>query len=405
MKYLTLFSVLIYISGCQTLSQTHTPNDPVSIKPQTPELDQALLAIAMPGLLTYKPAVTNSIAPRKLVDKTNLWHRLQDGMSLKYAKPPQSDVKHISELASFQTRNPKLANKIFDKAEPYLHHIVDAIEQRGLPGELAMIPLVESKFNPQAYSHSNAAGLWQFIPMTAKRFKLTNNWWIDERRDVVASTEAALDYLEYLNKFFDGDWLLAIAAYNGGEGRVQRAIRKNKKLGRATDFWSLDLPAETREYIPKILSWAKVIKQPTSYKITLQKIPNEPHFTAIDMGSQVDLKRVAKMIGVPLEQLTQLNPAYKRQTIDPTPPHRILVPADKAFLVKKALVSLPTTERANWKRYKIKVGDSLSIIARKFGTTIKALKVANNLSSTIIRVGKTLVIPTIAEEAKEYAQN
>jgi membrane-bound lytic murein transglycosylase D len=272
-----------------------------------------------------------------------------------------------------------------------------------MPTELALLPFVESRYDPFAYSSGRASGLWQFIPSTGRHFKLKENWWLDERRDIIASTQAALGYLSSLHKRFDGDWLLALAAYNAGQGTVGRAITANKRKNKPTDYWSLSLPKETQFYVPKLLAWKKIINAPQDYDTRLAKIENKPQFTGINIGSQIDLAKLADMSAIHIDTLYALNPAYNRWATDPDAPHELLFPIEKADFIKNALKDYPIQERIQWHRYTIQANDSLGRIAARYNTTTSAIKSINQLSSSTIRIGKTLLIP-VASKGSQYYQ-
>lgn len=298
-------------------------------------------------------------------------------------------------------RNPGYMPRISRRAERYLHYILEEAEKRQMPTEMALLPVVESAYDPFAYSFGRASGLWQFIPSTGKHFGLEQNWWYDGRRDVVASTEAALDYLQHYYERF-GDWELALAAYNAGGGTVNKAIRKNRKAGKPTDFWSLQLPKETRNYVPKLLAVSKLVLDPEKYGTTLPKLENTAYFTKVDTGQQIDLAQAARLADTPLDQIYQLNPGFNRWATAPSGPHRLLIPVAKADQFKKALATLGPDERLEWVRYQVKAGDSLSIIAKKHHSTTALIQEVNQLSSNKIRAGSTLLIPKPSGELAEY---
>ena len=270
-----------------------------------------------------------------------------------------------------------------------------------MPLELALLPVVESAFNPVAYSRSRAAGLWQFIPSTGKHYGLTQNWWIDERRDVLRATEAALTYLQYLNRYFNGDWYLAIAAYNGGEGNVSRAMQRNAAAGRPTDFFSLDLARETREYVPKLLAISRIVANPADYGLQFAAIPNQPYFDVVDPGRQVHLGEAAELAGIARDDMFALNPAFNRMTTPPSGPHRLLVPVERVEPFRLALASSEGAERVAATatapppevRHRVRRGESLTGIARQYGVSVQTLRAANNMRGSVIHPGETLIVP------------
>ena len=244
--------------------------------------------------------------------------------------------------------------------------------------------------------------MWQFIPSTGKHFGLQQNWWYDGRRDVVAATRAAFDYLDSLAARFDGDWELALAGYNAGAGTVQRAIKRNRQQGRPTDFWSLKLPEETMRYVPKLLAIAKVMADPQQYGITLAEIPNRPYFENIDIGSQLDLALAADMAGISIEELYQLNPGFNRWATAPGGPHRLSIPVEHSERFSEALDALEPEKRLQWNRYQIRPGDNLGSIARKHNTTVALLRQVNKLNGNNIRAGRHLLIPVSTRSLDQY---
>ena len=280
--------------------------------------------------------------------------------------------------------------------------IIEELEKNNVPVEIALLPIVESAFDPFAYSHGRASGMWQFVPGTGKRFKMKQNWWYDGRRDIVASTEGAIKYMKYLHRFFDGDWMLALAAYNSGEGRVRSAVRKNKKLNKPIDFWSLDLPRETQAYVPKLLALADILKRPEDFNISLYNIENKAVVGLVDVHSQIDLAKAAQLADISLTELQHLNPGFNRWSTDPDGPHHLLLPLNKTAQFKEGLSKLSKNDRLAWQRYKIKNGDNLGAISNKFHTSIDLIKQVNNIKGNQIRAGKHLLIPVAAKSLDSY---
>ncbi|MED5431240.1 MAG: LysM peptidoglycan-binding domain-containing protein, partial [Pseudomonadota bacterium] len=255
------------------------------------------------------------------------------------------------------------------------------------------LPIVESAFDPFAYSHGRAAGPWQFIPSTGDYFGMKRTWWQDQRRDILKSTNAALDYLQKLSNRFDGDWLLALASYNAGGGTVSRAIRVNEDAGKPTDFWHLSLPRETTAYVPKLLAIAQIVRDPQAHGVTLHPIRNEPYFRTVDIGGQIDLAQAARLADISVEELYLLNPAFNRWATSPDGPHRLLIPVEREDRFRKGLAALPKGQRMQWARYEIQPGDNLGAIARKYRTTPQVLRSINKLKGSTIIAGRTLLIP------------
>lgn len=330
----------------------------------------------------------------------DLWQRIRNGFQLE-----ADDRRAVQQQLDWYVRHPAYITRVFTRAKRFLPYIVAEAESRGMPLEVALLPVVESAFDPFAYSHGRAAGLWQIIPGTGKRFGLKQNWWYDGRRDPVAATHAALDYLEYLYKLLDEDWLLAVAAYNSGEGNVKRAQRKNLNRSRDTDFWSLSLPKETEAYVPKLLAIRAVVADPESLGLTLPAIEDAPYFEEVPTDSQIDLALAADLAGLDIDELYALNAGFNRWATDPDGPHRLMVPVDAAPVLTQALADLPDRERVKWVRYKVKNGDVLSNIARKNGTTVELLRQVNGLNGSMIRAGKYLMIPTATRSLDSYTKS
>ena len=335
----------------------------------------------------------------KILPVIDIWPRVRDGFKLNLSV----DNKRTLIQRSWYKKHQRYMDRVLLRAEPFLHHIVSEIDRRGMPMEFALLPIVESAYDPFAYSHGRAAGIWQFIPGTGKAYNLKQNWWYDGRRDVVESTRAALDYLTALQKQFDGDWLLALAAYNSGAGTVRKAIRKNKRAKKPLDYWSLKLPKETQAYVPKLIALAQIIREPKHFNISLRSIANEPQFDIVPIGAQLDLAKAAEMAEIEVSDLYRLNPGYNRWATDPDGPHRLVIPIQKLELFRTNLASLPPEHRVKWTRYKIKSGDSLIRIAKNFSTTPKLLKQINRIKGNMIRAGKTLLIPQASHAMAAYS--
>lgn len=327
-----------------------------------------------------------------------IWDRIRAGFTL----PKSQHHKVLSELRWYAKHKAYL-NRVVDRAEPFLHFIMEEIEKRNMPAEMALLPIVESAFQPFAYSHGQAAGIWQFIPSTGRHYGLKQNWWYDGRRDIHASTIAALDYLQYLGKAFKGNWLHALAAYNSGIGTVSKAIRKNKRRGKATDFWHLKLPKETQGYVPKLMALTELISKPDRHSVDLKCIQNAPYFNVINTKAQIDLAVAAELADMDIEDLYKLNPGYNRWATDPAGPHQLLIPIEKTDQFKTGLLNIPTKNRITWKRYKIKPNQTLGHIANKFHITVTQLKQINKIRSNNIRVGRHLIIPVASKGMAHYA--
>ena len=329
------------------------------------------------------------------VKKHDLWQRIRSGHDLTPKVLPASVLKQ----RDWYLRNPSYLATVFNRAEPFIFYVTDELEKAGLPLELALLPIVESTYDPLAYSHSHAVGLWQFIPSTAKAFGLRRDRWYDGRRDVIYSTQAAVRYLQYLHKRFDNDWLLALAAYNSGEGNVRKSIRRNIKLGKKADFWSIKLPRETRNYVPQLLALATLIEDPEKYSIELPFIADEPYFEVVEIESQMDLNKVIEITGVEGTAFTRLNPAYRRSITPPKGKHSLLLPMGTAEPLRQLLA---TTDPKTWvphTEYLVMSGDSLSQIAQRFRVPTQWLKSRNSLTSDRLKIGQVLLIPHSGDTA------
>jgi membrane-bound lytic murein transglycosylase D len=331
------------------------------------------------------------------VPDTDLLAQLRRNFTLQ----PVWNARVEAQLKWF-VRNPEYLNRVFDRAQRYLPHIKAEIEARGLPVELTLLPIVESAYDPFAYSHGRAAGLWQIIPGTGKRFGIRQNWWYDGRRDVIDSTAGALDYLTYLHKMMDGDWLLAIASYNSGEGNVLKAVRRNKANAKPEDFWNLSLSRETSAYVPKLMALVEIVRDPAKYGLTLPEIIDEPQFAVAEVGGQLDLALAAELAGIDLDTLYAYNAGNNRWATDPDGPHRLLIPLEVAENFNDALAEVPVNERIRWQRHKIRNGEAISQIADRYHTTVATIRNANKLRNNTIRAGDYLMIPVATQPLSDY---
>lgn len=394
----TVFS----LSGClsQQARQDDTPPIPelAIAAPEAPPAPGAGDQDAETAPLIIEEEV--ELVDPEVVDQANtdLWERIRRGMMLQGGD--HSDI--ASDLAWFG-RHQAYLDRVADRAEPYMHLIVEEVERRGMPSELALLPVVESAFQPFAYSHGRAAGIWQFVPGTGRRFGLKQTWWYDGRRDVARSTHAALDYLQFLQKQFDGDWLLALAAYNSGEGTVLRAQRNNRRKGKATDFWSLNLPRETRGYVPKLLAISALVNDPAAHGVSFKPIADRPFLAEVDVGSQIDLDLAAELAGISLDDMYRYNPAFNRWATDPEGPHTLLVPVDNAEAFRTRLAELPKEQRIQWVRHRITNGETLGTIASRYRTTVALIKSVNSIRGHTIRAGASIVIPVARKDLARYS--
>lgn len=328
----------------------------------------------------------------------NLWNRVLRQYQLNL----DIDNPRITSQLNWYKKHQNYLNRVSERAERYLYFIMEQIEVRDMPGEIALLPIVESAFDPFAYSHGRASGVWQFIPSTGRIYNLKQDWWYDGRRDIRLSTIGALKFLRGLAREFNGDWMLALASYNSGAGTVRKAIRKNKRRGKPTDFWSLDLPRETKDYVPKLFALAKLLADQEKYGLDFPYLPDQPYFAVVQTGSQMDLSQAAQLAEVDLEEIYKLNPQFNQWATSPNGPHELLVPVQQKEIIEANLASLPLGQRIKWQRYKVRSGDSLISIAKRFHTTPDALKQVNPIQGSLLRVGDMLLIPTAFQSAGNY---
>ena len=319
----------------------------------------------------------------------DLFDRIRAGFRLEDA----SERAAVDQQLRWYASNPDYLQRAFGRADLYLYYIVTELERRGMPLELALLPVVESAFEPYAYSRARASGLWQFIPGTGSKYGLKQDWWYDGRRDIVESTRAALDYLQSLHDEFNGDWLLAIAAYNCGEALVERAVDMNRAAGRSVAFWDLWLPRETKAYVPKLLAMKRLVLDPESYGLAFSPIPNQPYFVRVPTQGQVNLRIAAEIAGISPEELYELNPAFHRWATDPTGPHFVLVPVEAADVFADNITQLSADQRLGVAHYSVHRGDSLATVALKFHTSVTVLRELNDLPVGGIAVGDDLRVP------------
>jgi len=374
-KAVLLTLCCLALSACQ-----HTPDPSI---------------ISAPPVTNDEPHVGTNTLPEQhtvTVVSNNVIDRIRNGFGF-----PELDSKYVGDYEKWNSSHPTYLANLFKRSEPFLFHIVKEIEKRGLPMELALLPAIESAYKPNAVSRSKAVGLWQFIPSTGQSFGLTQDWWYDGRRDALLSTNAALDYLTNLNKRFNGDWFLTLAAYNAGQGTVSRAIRKNKRKGKKTNYQNLSLRSETRRYVPKIIALKNILNNPQAFDFELPVIANEPYFTVLPIQGQVDLQQFAKDSHIDHDLLRKLNAGFLRWASAPHGPQRLLIPIGDEEQLLAAQIAAQRVVEIDYQRHNISRGETLSGIADRYGVTVQALKTTNNLKSTSIRAGKQLLIPINAK--------
>ncbi len=303
----------------------------------------------------------------------------------------------VARHEKWYARHPDYVERMTDRAQRYLHFIVEEVEKRGMPMEIALLPMIESAFNPDAYSSARASGIWQFIPFTGKKYGMEQNWWYDGRRDIISATNGALDYLQKLHAEF-GDWELALAAYNWGEGAVRRAQQKNRQRKKPVNYASLRMPKETRNYVPKLMAVKNIVSDPARYGLMLQPIPDRPYFTAISTTHHMDVKLAAELAGISMEEFIALNPGYSRPVILQGEDNLLLLPADKIESFRANLENY-NEPLVTWQAYRSKKGESLDQLASRFDISAEKLKVVNGIHPRVRKCeGQTLLVPKSSEE-------
>jgi len=425
MKYLVVFTCLILITACSSTDTVRQDDDKLVVQNKAPLQSSKNICLEAEVLAgdgqkhdpqdcetDHKEGVAELIHPLEPIKvplpktpsintdvPSDIWDYIAQNLSLEI---PENQSRLDAQKAWY-LKHPTYMRRVANRARPFLHYIVEQLESQDIPLDIALLPIVESGFDPFAYSPGRAAGMWQFIPESGKRFGMPQNWWYDGRRDVIASTQGAINYLKFLHGMFDGNWMHALAAYNSGEGRVQRAIRKNQRKGKPTDFWSLDLPRETRAYVPKLLALADILRHGDKYNFKWPSIDNAPVLEVVDVGSQIDLAMAAEMAQLSLAELQALNPGYNQWATDPHGTHTMLLPIDKTEAFLQALSQVPPKERLRWERHKVRSGESIGKIASMYETTVNVIKSINELNSNTIYAGDYLLVPIALTDLSAYS--
>jgi len=319
------------------------------------------------------------------VEPLGIWERIRRGYAI-----PNLNSPLVDKWTDYYANHPESIQRMADRSGKYLYYIVDEINRRGLPTELALLPFIESAYNPNALSHASASGLWQFIPSTGTAFELEQNYWRDERRDPIASTNAALDYLEYLFEY-QGDWFLAFGSYNWGEGSVRRALKKNEAAGKPLDYRHLKMPKETTNYVPKLQAIKNIIADPEKYAVVLPIVSNEPYFVTITKDRDIDLAVAAQLAEMPVEAFAELNPAFNQGVIMAALKPRIILPRDKAPIYLANLAAYEG-DLTSWKKYPGRKDESLSEIATKFNVSVSAIRQANDMNRGLDRLADNQIV-------------
>jgi membrane-bound lytic murein transglycosylase D len=376
------------------------PGSEPSASPDEPITAAEIAAEPMPIVLPPEPppqratggdpdSVTNATLQLRS-EYGDLWTRIRQGFVLNDIDGPL-----VKSAEDWYAARPDYVARMIERSRRYLYYIVVEVEKRGMPLEVALLPMIESAYNPMAYSRSRASGIWQFIPSTGKRYGMQQNWWFDERRDVVAATEGALDYLQALYADF-GDWYLALAAYNWGEGAVHRAIAANEKRGKPTDYLSLKMPAETRSYVPKLQAVKNIVTDPERYDLSLADIPDAPYFTVVRTNRKMDVKAAAELAEMPIDEFLSLNPQHNRPVIAGADEATLLLPYDKAELFA-AKLELTDQPMVTWQAYKLRANETLAQVAARFGLSLETLRAVNGIGPRAhVPVGHALLVPSQA---------
>jgi len=336
--------------------------------------------------ITQAKPITSSFTQ---LSSDDLWGRIKDGYAM-----PELKSSYVTNHTKWYAARPDYVLRMTQRSQKYLYHIVEEVQKRGMPTEIALLPMIESAFNPKAYSTSRASGIWQFIPSTGKNFGLKQNWWVDNRRGVTAATDAALTYLQKLHGMF-GSWDLALAAYNAGEGTVQRAINRNRNKGLPTDYENLSLPEETKNYVPKLQAIKNIMSNPEQYGIKVDTIPNRPYFTKVNAPQQIDVHLAAKLAEISFEEFSALNPEYNRPVVTSKGNvHEILLPVSAAQTFTDNLSNYDKP-LVSWQAYHAKRGERMDHIANKFGINVAQLREANGMSAGKNVASKsTMLVPS-----------
>ncbi|MGQ5524060.1 LysM peptidoglycan-binding domain-containing protein [Chitinimonas sp. PSY-7] len=352
------------------------------------------------GAFTPVPAIEAAPAQNSPVstEQADLWARVRHGFKME-----NLDNAQVRAQEQFYARNPEYMRRVVERSRRYLYFIVGEVERRGMPTELALLPIVESAFVPKAQSHAMASGLWQFIPATGQRYGLERTWWYDGRQDVMAATYAALDYLQDLYNQF-GDWQLALAAYNWGEGGVGRALAKTRAKGMDDDFETIRKPRETENYVPKLIAVRNIIANPSAYGVTIPSVPDKPYFQPVATGRHMDLQLVAKLAGTTMEELLMLNPGFIRPVFAHKEDRKLLLPIDKVETFEQNLKSYDAP-LLSWQPYVTKRGESLDAIAGRFNIQVAELRDLNKLGGVRAANGQTILVPIRADMNVSERQN
>ncbi|HEX6005470.1 MAG TPA: transglycosylase SLT domain-containing protein [Burkholderiales bacterium] len=385
-------SLVTIFAACAQLPAHEPANPPAA--PVAPT--EAAVPLPEPAIPTPAPTPAPQVAepavipPAEEPRPANLWVRIRKGFAM-----PDIDNPLVREWEQWYSSRPDYVARMVDRGRRVMFHVVEEVERRKMPAEIALLPMIESAYNPQAYSRAHASGMWQFIPSTGKLYGLEQNWWYDGRRDIVAATNAALDYLEKLHGMF-GNWELALASYNWGEGAVSRAVARNQARGLPTDYENLNMPSETRNYLPKLQAVKNIISDPARYGLALADIPNESYFASITIPRHIDVELAARFAEIPVEEFRFLNPAHNKPVINADAAEAIVLPKDKVEAFRANLAS-NTEPLVSWQAYTVKRGERIEKIAARYDMSVAELRRVNHISPrSRLAPGQPLLVPVTA---------
>ncbi len=318
----------------------------------------------------------------------DVWQEIANSLNVERYKRSYRVKKEIS----WYLNHPKSLMRLTQNAQPYIYYVTNEIKKRHMPLEIALLPMIESNYNPHKVSSASASGMWQLLPGTARDLGVNINHWYDGRNDIVSSTKAALNYLQYLRDRYHS-WPLAFAAYNSGGGTVRKAIRYNKQHHRSTRYEALPLPTETKRYVPKLVAIATILSKPDAYHIRIKPVKNKPYFTSVKVDATMDLKEIAKLSGTRIAVINRLNPGFKHNKVIASRNANVLIPIQKKETFTVNLASYMSEHQGTDNVYLVQRGDSLSKIASSYHISTRLLQHSNHLHDTMIRIGQLLYIP------------
>jgi membrane-bound lytic murein transglycosylase D len=373
----------LFLGACAQMPVAEPETQPRAEVPPAPAIEQPAPREQPPP----PPPVTAAAPEPAAPPPQDVWDRIRSGFRLAPLASPL-----VQDWEQWYSKRPDYVARLVERGSRFLFHVIEEVERRNMPSEIALLPIIESAYNPQAYSRAHASGIWQFIPSTGKLYGLRQNFWYDGRRDVLAATSAALDYLEKLHAMF-GDWNLALASYNWGEGAVSRAIARNQAKGLPTDYESLAMPAETRNYVPKLMAVRNIVANPQQFGLTLAPIPNRPYLATVTTRTHIDVKLAARFAEMPLEEFRFLNPAHNKPVIRSDGSETIVLPADRVEVFRRNLAA-HDQPLVTWQAYTVKRSDTQESIASRHGITVARLREVNGIAGNRrIVAGQTLLVP------------